>query len=373
MVAAQRSGSPNRSTSALAGLGVVAAPRGIDVDLRGQRDREDLAARRLGHAEGERSVGAAASGTHVDVVDPELGRDAARPRRSRPRRVMPRSARRAAGAKNASTAFCDGVAARDALPAGLDHADQLVAAVDRHDRVVRRVGEPVDDQRLDLGLEVGEDRVRPPPARSTPRGRARTRSRRPGSGRAPRRRRRPRCGRRTPARSGSGTCAHSSSSSVEVRPGSSDRVPVGRRPSSPARMAQHGSQAQRIRRSSDVQQVAVVLGHPRAAEVAARASAAAARRRGRRPRRAPCAAGARRPPRWASAGRAVRSRRERHLHLRARAAAAAAPARAGPARRPARARRAAGRSRARSRAQVRISPLSAASPRPAPQPAQALR
>ena len=49
--------------------------------------------------------------------------------------------------------------AGDALPVRLDRAGQRVAAVDRRDRVRRRVGQAVDDQPLDVGLEALEHRV----------------------------------------------------------------------------------------------------------------------------------------------------------------------------------------------------------------------
>ena len=49
--------------------------------------------------------------------------------------------------------------AGDALPARLHHADELVGAVDRHDRVLRRVGHAVDDERLGVGLEGLQHRV----------------------------------------------------------------------------------------------------------------------------------------------------------------------------------------------------------------------
>src|ERR671914_28334 len=45
-------------------------------------------------------------------------------------------------------------AAGDPLPARLDDPDEAVAVVDRGDRVLRRVGEAVDDQRLAVGLEA---------------------------------------------------------------------------------------------------------------------------------------------------------------------------------------------------------------------------
>ena len=50
-------------------------------------------------------------------------------------------------------------APRDPLPVHLDRARQRVAAVDRRDHIRRRLRQPVDDQPLDIRLELGEHGV----------------------------------------------------------------------------------------------------------------------------------------------------------------------------------------------------------------------
>ena len=76
VVAGQRSGSPNRSTQPLAGGGVVGAAGRLDVDLGRQRDREDLAVRRLRDAELEAQRGCCRILDDLDPEHRELGGDA---------------------------------------------------------------------------------------------------------------------------------------------------------------------------------------------------------------------------------------------------------------------------------------------------------
>ena len=106
----------------------------------------------------KRSVGAAASSTTstpstansgVTVVAAAAGCRSASSR-----------APRSSAAKNSATA--SSIALPPEMPSQRDliMPDELVAAVDRHDRVARRLAQPVDDQRLDLGLELRQHRVR---------------------------------------------------------------------------------------------------------------------------------------------------------------------------------------------------------------------
>ena len=83
-------------------------------------------------------------------------------------------------AKNSAIAPVDALAAGDALPARLDHADEPIGLVGGHDRVP--VGRPgaVDDQRLRVGLEL-EVRVRGP--QRVPRGQLQLRLGRAGRAR----------------------------------------------------------------------------------------------------------------------------------------------------------------------------------------------
>ena len=78
--------------------------------------------------------------------------------------------------------------------------DERVAVVDRHEPVPARAARAVDEQRLHVGLERAEHRVRLAPARSTPRGRAATPSPPSGPGSTPARGRPRSCRRRTPSR-----------------------------------------------------------------------------------------------------------------------------------------------------------------------------
>ena len=151
VVAAQRSGAPNSSTSR-SRVGVVVAALGrVELQLRGERDRVHVARRRgRSTRRVKRSVGAAACATGSAPSTSNPARVDRRAQRPPPaasaRRLLestPPRRRRDAGA------------ARDPLPGGLHDADQPVGGVDRDDHVLRRVGEAVDDQRLGVGLELG--------------------------------------------------------------------------------------------------------------------------------------------------------------------------------------------------------------------------
>ena len=145
---------------ALARGRIVIAPSRLDVDLRRQRDREDLALRGLGDAQPEAQRGRGRVLDDLGAEHGELGRD---------RRRRAAAGGQALGFARGAHAPCrssereelghgvvDRAPAGDALPARLDHAHELVAAVDRHDRVARRLAHAVDDQRLDLGLELAQ-------------------------------------------------------------------------------------------------------------------------------------------------------------------------------------------------------------------------
>ena len=330
-MAAQRSGSPNRSArrsrvsasySRRAGSTLICAVSAIVNTSRPEVSvtLEVEAQRRHRRVLGRR---------HRD--DAELRRDLPE---LRPAPVPPRSRSRPGPqpAEERADGVFDGAAAGDARPGRLDGADQLVAA-SRSARWRARAGslEAVDDQCLDVRLEVRPAPGSAPPAPPTPRGRARTPSRRPGSGTGRRPGRRRRCGRRTRGRSGSGT------SPTGRRPartlGQVDRPRAGRAQTRLVRAhARHGSQTQRMRRSSSLQQVAVVVGQRRAAEVAVLDLG----RRGRRHR-----TGVRHPPQPGDGDGAGRAGRRGTGHgatatsTVARRGAAAAPARAARRRRPA--------------------------------------
>ena len=234
VVDGQRSGAPKSSNSVLARLGVVLAPRGIEVDLRGQRDRVD----RRGRSARRRSARSAAS----------AARRTARARRRGPRRsprVRSRASpvpagvgrvgcRRSCNSCLVANVFEElghrirySVAAGDALPVGLDQPDEAVALVDRHDRVLG--GSP--SMRLTTSASPSassslEDRValdERVPALEVQLGLGRAGGarvqRHDGAGARS-------SARRTPARSGSWNAAHSSSGKSKSS-SHSVRVPTG--------------------------------------------------------------------------------------------------------------------------------------------------
>ena len=245
-------------------LGVVGAPRGVDLDLRRERDRVDRRAR----AGRRRAGGSAASASRrvrrrLDVEDRER-----RVERRRGPRCSPDERLRAHAVEELGDRLVDAAPAGDALPARLDEADQPVAAWSiGHDRVLRlapacgRRSAPRRRARAARG--PGSPRT----ARPTRSARARTRSRRPGSGTARRRRRSRCCASGTPGRSGSGTpprrrrtCRSRPATSVRAAGRPELRVARAQRP---ARLADADDPA-----LVEVQQVAVVLADADRAQLA---------------------------------------------------------------------------------------------------------
>ena len=119
-----------------------------------------------------------------------------------------------------------------------DEADQFVAAIDGHDGEGVRIDEAVHDERLDVRLEVGEDGVGGDelvPGLEVELGFR-------GAGRA-------RVERDDPAGDLADEEEGQADRDLEGGPDLIRQDEVGRRLPSPARMAMHGSQAQRIWRS----------------------------------------------------------------------------------------------------------------------------
>ena len=75
------------------------------------------------------------------------------------RRGHATAARCRSSSKKAGHDALDHVAAGDPLPARLDRTDQAVALVDRGDRELVRLADPIDDQTLDVLVERLESRV----------------------------------------------------------------------------------------------------------------------------------------------------------------------------------------------------------------------
>ena len=118
-------------------LGVVAAPRRVDVDLRRQRDGEDLAARGLGHAEArtQRRAPRGVRRPHVDVDAPAnsgaivaaaCGGVASAARARAHALLLRAGARRTPRPRSRRASPPEMPSQR-----GLDHPHELVAAVDR--------------------------------------------------------------------------------------------------------------------------------------------------------------------------------------------------------------------------------------------------
>ena len=87
------------------------------------------------------------------------GRRSARPEPRPGAMLMPAPPRPRSSSKKPDTACVHAGTTGDALPAGLDRPGERVAAVDRRDRVLGRVGQAIDDQPLDVGLQAPQDRV----------------------------------------------------------------------------------------------------------------------------------------------------------------------------------------------------------------------
>ena len=321
---------------------VVAASRRLDVDLRGQGDREDLALRALGDLEREAQGGRGRVLDRLHAEHGELGVIVAgtragggRPGLASPRRSRALPAR--APSKNAATA--SSIARPPEMPSQRALiAHELVAAVDRHDRAARAAR----SMRSTISASTSASSSRrigfaatssSQAARSSSRlGRAgRARVERDHAARAALRG-------RTRARSGSEGWPRLVGEDEVVE--ETVRVPVGRSSGSPARIAKHGSQEQRMRRSTSCSR----WRWSSPSELPQRSQAVAAAARGA------CEGGAPRDPAQPAHRRCGVARHGASAtSRRARRAAAAARARAARRRRRRRGRRAAGRSPARSR------------------------
>ena len=264
-------GRPEQADQALAGGRVVGAPGRLDHHLDRERDHVHLAPARLGHLQVEHEHRRRRVAHRRALPAPRT--------RARARRVEGSGRRRAGGLRaHARTAsawrpveerrhrLLHRRAAGQALPVRLDRAGERVAAVDRRDGVRRRVGQAVHDQPLDVGLEPLEHRVQldhPAPGCEVQlalgrAGRARVeRDDAPGGGRV-----------------------HEEGEpdrDLEARPDVVGQLDVGqplraaaRSAGTPHRPSAAPSSSRRRTRSAlhQVQQVAVVAGDARAAEVA---------------------------------------------------------------------------------------------------------
>ena len=166
----------------LARLRVVGAPRGLDHHLHPERDGVDRAPAGLADVDVEverrrRGVAVAGRGDHGELrvgrrgtgaVGGQLGAHAG-------------SAPARSSSKKPDTAFSTSGPPEMPAPVGLDQPHERVAAIDRRDREGGRVREPVDDQRLGVGLEVLQHRVEPD--QPAPRGEVQLALGRPGRAR----------------------------------------------------------------------------------------------------------------------------------------------------------------------------------------------
>ena len=214
--AARGSRLPEELREALPRLGVVDAARRLDLDRRRQRRGVDLTVRRVLHPgreaqgrgggtlDGGRRGDLERSGARLRGRRRRRGRLAGRLRLDRRPAVPAHVAtpRRRRSPKNSATACSGPRPARDSLPARLDHPDEAVALVDRGDHVQVRLGHPVDDQRLPVGVEAAQGRVQVDELLPGRAARSRSRWRRRDWGRGRRRCRRGRCASERRVRSG---------------------------------------------------------------------------------------------------------------------------------------------------------------------------